>query len=188
MSSAFRTRQPHEALPPEIYHSVGRLAFQGGPHPLRRNNCRCSGSVFITYWKTGEILLFYCAISRHLGRLCARIDRCARISARGRRSPRRKRRGDGNIVTSLERRRPSRCSDAGVTSRSLVPPTRLPILSVFHDNDLRGGIFGRNFGNARFVVVQDPVRVAADDGRADILRKCVSLDFCRRFLPRSFLG
>src|SRR5271157_4658002 len=62
MSSAFRTRQPHEALPPEIYLPLVDSLYQDR-RTLLLGTIFVTGSVFITFWKTGEPLLFYCALA-----------------------------------------------------------------------------------------------------------------------------
>ena len=62
MGSALRTNQPHEALPPEIYLPLVDSLFKEG-RTLFAGTILGAGSVFITYWKTGEVLLLYCAIA-----------------------------------------------------------------------------------------------------------------------------
>jgi len=56
MSSAFRTRQPHEALPTEIYIPLVDSLFKEG-QTLFVGIFFVIGSVLITYWKTGEPLI-----------------------------------------------------------------------------------------------------------------------------------
>jgi hypothetical protein len=62
MGSALRTNQPHEALPPEIYLPLVDSLFKEG-RTLFAGTILGAGSIFITYWKTGEALLLYCAIA-----------------------------------------------------------------------------------------------------------------------------
>jgi hypothetical protein len=62
MGSAPRTNQPHEALPPEIYLPLVDSLFKEG-RTLFAGTILGAGSIFITYWKTGEILLLYCTIA-----------------------------------------------------------------------------------------------------------------------------
>jgi hypothetical protein len=62
MGSALRTNQPHEALPPEIYLPLVDSLFKEG-RTLFAGTILGAGSIFITYWKTGEALLLYCAVA-----------------------------------------------------------------------------------------------------------------------------
>src|SRR5689334_14629181 len=62
MGSAPRTNQPHEALPPEIYLPLVDSLFKEG-RTLFAGTILGAGSILITYWKTGEALLLYCAIA-----------------------------------------------------------------------------------------------------------------------------
>ena len=182
MSSAFRTRQPHEALPPEIYIPLVELAFQGGPHPLRRNNCRCGGG-FHYLLEDRRDPSFLLRDSRHLGRLCARIDD-ARVfpravddhhGGRGAAMGTSLRRGSGGVRRVARR-----------LVLHLVHSYRRPVCrscQFYHDNDLRGGHLRAEFRQRTLRRRASPVCVAADDGCADILRKFVSLDFCRASCP-----
>ena len=65
MSRALRTRRPlqeHDALPPEIYLPlVASLYKDGGT--LLVGTILVTGSILVTYWKTSDILLFYCALA-----------------------------------------------------------------------------------------------------------------------------
>ena len=60
MSSALRTRKPHEALPAEIYLPLVDSLYQDG-RTLFVGTVLVTASVILTYWKTGEILLLFCA-------------------------------------------------------------------------------------------------------------------------------
>ncbi len=65
MSLAFRLRLPFhgpQALPPEIYLPLVDSLFKEG-RTLLIGTVFITGSIFITYWKTGEILLLYCALA-----------------------------------------------------------------------------------------------------------------------------
>jgi len=61
MDLASRTREPHELLPAEIYIPLVDSLFKGG-RTLLIGTVFVIGSVLITYWKTGEILILYCAL------------------------------------------------------------------------------------------------------------------------------
>ena len=61
--------------------SAGRFAFQGGPDSAHRN-VFVIGSVLVTYWKTGETLLLYCAIAVAAGRVRTRLMMRAYLRAR----------------------------------------------------------------------------------------------------------
>ena len=62
MSSALRTRQPHEALPPEIYLPLVDSLFKEA-RTLLVGTLFVIGSILVTYWKTGDPLILYCAIA-----------------------------------------------------------------------------------------------------------------------------
>ncbi len=62
MSSALRTRQPHEALPPEIYLPLVDSLFKEA-RTLLVGTVFVIGSILVTYWKTGDVLILYCAIA-----------------------------------------------------------------------------------------------------------------------------
>ena len=60
---ALRTNHPHEAsLPPEIYLPLVNSLFKDG-RTLFAGTIFVTGSIFITYWKTGEPLLLDCALA-----------------------------------------------------------------------------------------------------------------------------
>ena len=62
MSSALRTRQPHEALPPEIYLPLVDSLFKEA-RTLLVGTVFVIGSVLVTYLKTGDVLILYVAIA-----------------------------------------------------------------------------------------------------------------------------
>ena len=70
MSSAHRTRQPHEALPPEIYLPLVDSLFQDA-RSLITGSIFLTLSILITYWKTSNVLLLCCALA-FLAVACAR--------------------------------------------------------------------------------------------------------------------
>jgi diguanylate cyclase (GGDEF)-like protein/PAS domain S-box-containing protein len=153
MSSAFRSRQPHEALPPEIYLPLVDSLFKEG-RTLLIGTFFVIGSVLITYWKTGEILILYCAIAITLV-ACAR-GYMMRAYLRTR-----------DTVTTSEI---ARCWEyrygAGASaillllgiwcyiafSRTDDPFAHLVSFSM--TIAYAAGIFGRNFANPRFVILQ----------------------------------
>jgi len=153
MGSAFRTRQPHEALPPEIYLPLVDSLYQEG-RTLFVGTIFVTASVFITYWKTGDILLFYCALAIILV-ACIR-GALMRAYSRARAN-----------VTSAEiaKRWEYRYSTAASASVALLGIWCFLSFSRTHDAfaelvsfSMTGayvaGIFGRNFANARFVAIQ----------------------------------
>ena len=153
MGSALRTNQPHEALPPEIYLPLVDSLFKEG-RTLFAGTILGAGSVFITYWKTGEPLLLYCAaavlIVAALRGLTMRAYQRARPA----------------IKTVEAARRWEHIYVAGAATsialfglwcylafaRTSDPFTQLVSFSM--TIAYTTGIFGRNFGSARFVVVQ----------------------------------
>ncbi len=156
MSPALRIRRPfqrHEALPPDIYLLLVDSLYQDGRTLLAGTIC-VTGAVFITYWKTGEILLFYCALAIILV-ACAR-GMLMRAYARVR-----------STVTSTEvaRRWEHRYVAGAVASFALLgiwcyvafARTSDPyadLVSFSMTFIYAAGIFGRNFANPRFVIVQ----------------------------------
>jgi diguanylate cyclase (GGDEF)-like protein len=153
MGSAPRTNQPHEALPPEIYLPLVDSLFKEG-RTLFAGTILGAGSILITYWKTGEALLLYCAIAVLLVAALRGLMMRAYLRIRP------------TIKTVETARRWEYCYVAGAaTSISLYglwcflafartsdPFTQLVSFSM--TIAYTTGIFGRNFGSARFVVVQ----------------------------------
>ena len=153
MSFALRTRQPHEALPPEIYLPLVDSLYQEG-RTLFVGTILVVASVFVTYWKTGEDLLLYCALAI-IVLACARsLTMRAYFRAR-------------STVTTIEAaRRWERRYVAGAAgslallgiwcyiafTRTADPYADLVSFSM--TLIYAAGIFGRNFGNVRFVVLQ----------------------------------
>ena len=156
MSFALRIRRPvqgHEALPPEIYLPLVDSLYKDG-RTLLAGTILVTGSVFITYWKTGEILLLYCAMAVILV-ACVRaiVIRCYNRAR--------------STVTTTEaaKRWEHRYVVGASTSVALlgiwcfITFTRTtdpfaPLVSFTMTIAYAVGIFGRNFGNDRFVVVQ----------------------------------
>jgi diguanylate cyclase (GGDEF)-like protein/PAS domain S-box-containing protein len=153
MSSAFRTRQPHEALPPEIYIPLVDSLFKEG-RTLFVGTIVVAAAVFITYWKTGEILLFYCALAVILVACVRGLTMRAYFRARS------------TITTADAARRWEHRYVAGAAASvallggwCYISFTRTAdpyadLVSFTMTMIYAGGIFGRNFGNVRFVVVQ----------------------------------
>ena len=153
MSSAFRTRQPHEALPPEIYIPLVDSLFKEG-RTLFVGTIVVAAAVFITYWKTGEILLFYCALAVILVACVRGLTMRAYFRVRS------------TITTADAARRWEHRYVAGAAASvallggwCYISFTRTAdpyadLVSFTMTMIYAGGIFGRNFGNVRFVVVQ----------------------------------
>jgi diguanylate cyclase (GGDEF)-like protein len=153
MSSAVRTRKPHEALPAEIYLPLVDSLYQDG-RTLFVGTVLVTASILVTYWKTGEILLLLCAAAVVAVACLRALTIHAYLRARAR------------VTTTEAARRWERLYVAGAAASlallgiwcfvafawttdpyaSLVSFTMTTIYAV--------GIFGRNFGNVRFVVVQ----------------------------------
>src|SRR5579872_7563136 len=62
MSSASGTRESHEVLPPEIYLPLVDSLYQEG-RSVFLGTILVTASVFLTYWKTGDDFLVYCALA-----------------------------------------------------------------------------------------------------------------------------
>jgi diguanylate cyclase (GGDEF)-like protein len=153
MSSARRTRQPHEALPPEIYLPLVDSLFKEG-RTLFVGILFIIGSVLATYWKTGDILILYCAIAIAIVAIARGYMMRAYLRARD------------TVTTSEMARRWEYRYGIGAS-------VILALLSIWcfiafsRTNDAfanlvsftmtiayAAGIFGRNFANPRFVIVQ----------------------------------
>ena len=156
MSAAVRTRRPvqeHKALPPEIYIPLVDSLYQDG-RTLLVGTILVTGPAFITYWKTGEILLFYCALAIALV-ACARglmMHAYNRLRS---------------TVTSSEvaRRWEHRYVAGATVTHALlgmwcyvaftqVSDPFVDLVSFSMTIIYSAGIFGRNCANSRFVVVQ----------------------------------
>jgi predicted signal transduction protein with EAL and GGDEF domain len=154
MGSALRTRRAgHEALPAEIYLPLVDSLFKEG-RTLFIGAIFVIGSVFITYWKTGEILILYCAAALFLVACARGIMMRAYLRARS------------TVTTSEAARRweyrygvGSSASVALLGIWCYVAFTRTSdpfahLVSFSMTIAYATGIFGRNFGNSRFVIVQ----------------------------------
>ena len=156
MSFALRTHRPaqgYKALPAEIYLPLVDSLYQDG-RTLLVGTILVTVSVFATYWKTGEILLFYCALAIILVASARGLIISAYLRTR-------------STVTSSEvARRWERRYVAGAAasvallgSWCYVAFTRTSdpyayVVSFSMTLVYAAGIFGRNFGNPRFVIVQ----------------------------------
>ena len=148
-----RTIPNNKSLPPEIYLPLVDSLYQDG-RTLLVGTLLVTGSIFVTYWKTDEILLLYCAVAFAL-LACARgLMMRAYTAAR-------------SSVTNVEvgRRWEHRYVVGASASYALLGLWCFLSFALTSDPyaDLVSyamtvayaiGIFGRNFGSARFVVVQ----------------------------------
>jgi diguanylate cyclase (GGDEF)-like protein len=156
MSSALRTRQPkYETLPTEIYLPLVDSLYQDR-RTLLLGTIFATGSVFVTYWKTGEPLLFYCALAIIVVACLRGLAIGAYFRARAR----------GAIISVADGRRWEHCYVVGASAlyallgfwcfvafaRTSDAFTQLVSFSM--TGAYVAGIFGRNFANARFVIVQ----------------------------------
>jgi diguanylate cyclase (GGDEF)-like protein len=156
MSFVLRTRRSapgRKALPAEIYLPLVDSLYQDG-RTLLVGTILVTVSVFATYWKTGETLLFYCALAIILVACVRGLVIRAYIRTR-------------STVTSSEvaRRWERRYVAGAAISVALmgcwcyVAFTRTSdpyayVVSFSMTLVYAAGIFGRNFGNPRFVIVQ----------------------------------
>jgi diguanylate cyclase (GGDEF)-like protein/PAS domain S-box-containing protein len=154
MSSALRTREAgHKALPPEIYLPLVDSLFKEG-RTLLIGTIFVIGSVLITYWKTGEILILYCAIAIFFVACARGLMMRAYLRAR-------------STVTTVEaaRRWDNRYGVGASVILALLgtwcyvsfSQTADPfadLVSFSMTIAYAAGIFGRNFANPRFVIIQ----------------------------------
>jgi diguanylate cyclase (GGDEF)-like protein len=153
MSSALRTREPHEALPPEIYLPLVDSLFKEA-RTLLVGTLFVIGSVLVTYWKTGDVLILYVAIAIALV-ACARgymMHTYLRVR-------------DSVTTAEIARRWEYRY---GIGASIILALLSLwCYLSFARSGDAfatlvsfsmtlayAAGIFGRNFANPRFVMLQ----------------------------------
>ena len=153
MSSAFRSRQPHEALPPEIYLPLVDSLFKEG-RTLLIGTFFVIGSVLVTYWKTGEILILYCAIAITLVACARGYMMSAYLRTRE------------TVTTAEIARRWEYRYGAGASvilallglwcyiAFSRTNDSFAHLVSFSMTIAYAAGIFGRNFANPRFVIVQ----------------------------------
>ncbi len=156
MIPAFLTRRlvrGHEALPPEIYLPLVDSLYQDNRTLLSGTIC-VAVAIFTTYWKTGQILLLYCAVAIVIV-ACAR-GVLMRAYARAR----------ATVATpEVARRWELRYVVGAAASLALLgiwcyvafvctSDAYAHLVSFSMTIVYAGGIFGRNYGNPRFVVVQ----------------------------------
>jgi hypothetical protein len=184
MSPALRIHRPvqgHEALPADIYLPLVDSLFKD-TRTFVSGNVFATVAIFTTYWKTGEIILLYCAMAIVLVACARGIVMRAYFRAR-------------STVTStgIARRWEHRYVAGATASTALLgfwcyaafawtPDPFAHLVSFSTTIGYAMGISGRNFGNIRFVIVQI-LCVAADDGGAFTLRKSVLLGLCRHSRP-----
>src|ERR1700683_127377 len=154
MSSALWTRQPpHQALPAEIYLPLVDSLFKEG-RTLLIGTIFIIGSVFLTYWTTGEILILYCALAIFavacagglMMRAYMRKRDTVTTAEAGKRWEYRYGAGASAILALLS----VWCFVA--FSRTTEPFATLVSFSM--TIAYAAGIFGRNFANSRFVIIQ----------------------------------
>ncbi len=148
-----RSGWKHEVLPAEIYLPLVDSLYQDG-RTLFVGTIFVSASIFITYWKTGEILLLYCMLAV-IAVACVRgLTMRAYFHARS-----------SVTTTEAARRWEHRYVAGAAASVALlgiwcyIAFTRTAdpyadLVSFTMTIIYAGGIFGRNFGNVRFVVMQ----------------------------------
>jgi diguanylate cyclase (GGDEF)-like protein/PAS domain S-box-containing protein len=154
MSSALRSRKSgHETLPPEIYLPLVDSLFKEG-RTLLIGTFFIIGSVLVTYWKTGAILILYCAVAIFLVACGRGLIIQAYLRARS------------TVTTTEAARRWEFRYGAGASmilallgtwcyvafSQTTDPFAHLVSFSM--TIAYAAGIFGRNFANSRFVIVQ----------------------------------
>jgi diguanylate cyclase (GGDEF)-like protein len=154
MSLALRARQfGHDALPAEIYLPLVDSLFQDA-RTLITGSIFVTVSILITYWKTGESLLLYCALAV----LAVGGARALVMRAYARARPTVK-------TTEVARRWEFRYAAGASATVALLGFWCYAAFAWTNDSFAHlvsfsmtiaysMGIFGRNFGSARFVMVQ----------------------------------
>ena len=142
-----------DSLPPEIYIPLVDSLYQDG-RTLFMGTVFVVGSILVTFWKTGQALLLACALAIVL--VAAARGLVMRAYARARASIR-----DNDMARRWERR----YLTGAATSVALLGSWCYIAFAATSDGFTQlvsfsmtiayvVGIFGRNFGNARFVIVQ----------------------------------
>jgi diguanylate cyclase (GGDEF)-like protein/PAS domain S-box-containing protein len=154
MSVTSRTGQNgHEALPPGIYLPLVDSLYQDR-RTLLLGTIFVTGSVFVTYWKTGQILLLYCTLAIALVACARAIMMHAYFRARP------------TVISMEDGRRWEHRYVVGASALFILlgiwcfiafawtTDPYAVLVSFSMTIAYATGIFGRNFGNGRFVVVQ----------------------------------
>ncbi len=142
-----------ETLPPEIYLPLVDSLYQDHRTFLSGTIC-VTGAIFTTYWKTGQILLFYCALAIVIVACARGLLMHAYAQARA-----------AVASTDIARRWELRYVVGAAASLTLLgiwcyvafvctSDAYAHLVSFSMTIVYAGGIFGRNYGNPRFVVVQ----------------------------------
>jgi diguanylate cyclase (GGDEF)-like protein/PAS domain S-box-containing protein len=152
-SASTPAAQRSESLPPEIYIPLVDSLYQDG-RTLFMGTVFVVGSILATFWKTGQILLLACALAVVL--VAATRGLVMRAYARARASIR-----DNDVAWRWERRYLTGAAASvallGVWCYLAFAATSdgfTQLISFSMTIAYVVGIFGRNFGNARFVIVQ----------------------------------
>jgi diguanylate cyclase (GGDEF)-like protein len=152
MSSAVRTRQSIEALPAEVYLPLVDSLFKEG-RTLLIGTIFIIGSVLITYWKTQDTLILYCAAA--ILAIAFARGLVMRLYQRNRET----------VTTTEAARRWDYRYGAGASAFlallgvwcCVALRTGDPLASLISFSmtiAYAAGIFGRNFANSRFVIIQ----------------------------------
>src|SRR5215471_9008546 len=140
-------------LPPEIYTPLVDSLYKDG-RTLFMGTVFVVGSIFVTFWKTGQVLLLACALAVVL--VAAARGLVMRAYTRARANIR-----DNDVAWRWERR----YLTGAATSVALLGIWCYVAFAATSDGFTKlvsfsmtiayvVGIYGRNFGNARFVIVQ----------------------------------
>jgi diguanylate cyclase (GGDEF)-like protein/PAS domain S-box-containing protein len=145
--------QRSESLPPEIYIPLVDSLYKDG-RTLLMGTIFVVGSVLVTFWKTGQILLAICALAIVL--VAAARGLVMRAYARVRANIK-----DNEVARRWERRYVTGAATSvallGIWCYVAFAATSdafAQLVSFSMTIAYVVGIFGRNFGNARFVVIQ----------------------------------
>jgi diguanylate cyclase (GGDEF)-like protein len=154
MGLAFRDRHAgHNALPAEIYLPLVDSLFKEGT-ALLMGVIFVVGSVLSTYWKTGDVMILYCAIAIFVVAVARGIMMRSYVRQRA-------------TITTVEAARKWEYRYSIGAAAILTLLSIWCFVSFSRSNDpfadlvsftmtltYAAGIFGRNFANPRFVVIQ----------------------------------
>jgi diguanylate cyclase (GGDEF)-like protein len=148
-----RSIQRQQGLPPEVYLPLVDSLYQNGQTLLLATLC-VTCAAFITYLKTSEILLLYCTLAIVIVACARGLLICAYLRAQP-------------TVTTTEAARRWERSYVGGAAASIAslgiwcyvaftttPDSYAHLVSFSMTIVYMAGIFARNYGNPRFVVVQ----------------------------------
>ena len=159
-----------EELPPEIYLPLVDSLYQD-TRALLVGSFFVACSIFITYWKTGEILLFWCAVAFVVlagGRgIMMRAYHRARATVTNVRTVRRWE----NFYVAAASASYALLGIWCFISFAMTSDPYADLVSYAMTVAYGTGIFGRNFAQSALCSCSDSLRLGADDDGARVVRQ-----------------